>query len=166
MTKNQICGNCGFRKEAHPLENIFVRQEGRKTITATCKKFKPYINLAWKGNPYGLKPKNHSPQADVKVNSRSHDTEDTPSLYTSKDGTFNLSEEKEKAWNDFYRLKSLSMDDFRKRLDELDKEFIRRFLTAVRDKEPQVVNGQEVMMLSFWDIKEIIEKLAGDASSK
>lgn len=41
--EDKICKNCGFREEFHPFENVFVRQEGRKTITATCKKFESWV---------------------------------------------------------------------------------------------------------------------------
>ena len=35
----EYCAKCGFLESFHPHNNIFIRQEGHKSITSTCKKF-------------------------------------------------------------------------------------------------------------------------------
>lgn len=39
--QTETCAKCGFLEGFHPHKNIFVRQEGRNTITSTCEKFIP-----------------------------------------------------------------------------------------------------------------------------
>ena len=40
-TINKYCAKCGLLKSFHSHKNIFIRQEGHKSITSTCKKFIP-----------------------------------------------------------------------------------------------------------------------------